>query len=159
MPVDMTDAIHRDWKQHVAKTTNRVVSEDKSFAFYCCLAGSNPTPVASMASVGEQNHAYWHQVMWSAVLSEEFQAGCGDEEFERAVRPVYANVNPQTALGASNDRMRLPSLSKLASISNAGSARSSRTQAQATFATSFWCQIPTQSSSLERIRVWKSRAI
>ena len=101
---DMTDAIHRDWKQHVAKTTSREVSEDKSFAL-CCLAGSNPTPVSSMASVGEQNRANWHQVMWRAVLSEEFQAGCGDEEFERAVRPFYANVNPQTALGASIDHM------------------------------------------------------
>ena len=73
------------------------------------VAGSNPTPVASMASVGEQNRAFWHEVMWS----------CGDEEFERAVRPVYANVNPQTALGASIDHMRLPCLSKLASISTA----------------------------------------
>ena len=54
---DMTDAIHRDWKQHVAKTTSRVLPENKSFAL-SCLAGSNPTPVASMASVGEQNRAF-----------------------------------------------------------------------------------------------------
>ena len=27
----MTDAIHRDWKQHVAKTTDRVISQRKSF--------------------------------------------------------------------------------------------------------------------------------
>ena len=101
---DMTDAIHHDWKQHVAKTTNRVLPENKSFAL-CCLAGSNPTPVTSMASVGEQSRAYWRQVMWSAVLSEEFQAGCGDEEFERAVRPFYANVSLQTALGAGIDHM------------------------------------------------------
>ena len=96
----MTNAMHRDWKQHVATTASRVLPENKSFAL-CCLAGSNPTPVASMASVGEQNRAFWHEVMWSAVLAEDFQAGWGVDEFERAVRPFYANVNPQTALAAS----------------------------------------------------------
>ena len=45
----MTDAIHPDWKQHVAKTTDRVISQRKSFAL-CCLAGSNPTPVTTMAT-------------------------------------------------------------------------------------------------------------
>ena len=108
----MTDAIHRDWKQYVAKTTVRVVPEYKSFAL-CCLGGSNPTPVVIMA-------AFWQNIMWSAVLSEEFQTGCGDEEFERAVRPFYANVNPQTALAASIHHLRLPGPSRLASISNAG---------------------------------------
>ena len=72
----MTDAIHRDWKQHVAKTTDRVISERKSFAL-CCLAGSNPTPVTTMATPAERTRAFWQDIMWSAVLSEEFQAGCG----------------------------------------------------------------------------------
>ena len=115
----MTDAIHCDWKQHVAKTTSRVGSENKSFAI-CCLPGSNPTPVVIMATPAERTRAFWQDIMWSAVLSEEFQAGCGDEEFERAVRPFYANVNPQTALAASIDHRRLPGLSRFASISNAG---------------------------------------
>ena len=97
---DVTDAIHRDWKQHVAKTACRVLPDKTSFAL-CCLAGSHPTPVASMASVGEQSRAFWHEVTWSAVLAEECQAGCGDDEFDRAVCPFYANVNPQTALAAS----------------------------------------------------------
>ena len=68
----------------------------------------------------EQNRAFWHEVMWTAVLAEEFQAGCGDDEFEHAVRPFYANVNPQTALAASIDHARPPLLSKLSSISNTG---------------------------------------
>ena len=36
------------------------------------------------------------------------------------MRPFYANVNPQTALAASIDHLRLPGLSRLAPISNAG---------------------------------------
>ena len=97
---EMTHAIHCDWKPHVAKTTDRVLPDKKPFAL-CCLAGSNPTPVASMASVGEQNRAFWHEVMWSDVLAEEFQAGCGDDEFPRPFYTIlYANVNPQTALAA-----------------------------------------------------------
>ena len=54
------------------------------------------------------------------VLSEEFQAGCGDDELEKAVRPFHANVNPQTALAASIDHLRLPGLSRLSTIANAG---------------------------------------
>ena len=83
----------------------------KSFAL--CLAGSNPTPVAV-------NRAFWHEVMWAAVLAEEFQAGCGDDASERAVRPFYAKVNPQTALAASIDHSRLPHLSKVSGISKTG---------------------------------------
>ena len=60
----MTDAIHRDCKQHVAKTTDRVISQRKSFAL-CCLAGSNPTPVTTMATSAERTRAF---IMWSAVL-------------------------------------------------------------------------------------------
>ena len=56
--------------------------------------------------------------MWSAVLSEEFQAGCGDDEFGKAVRPFYANVNPQTALAASIDHLRLQGLSRLSTIAS-----------------------------------------
>ena len=115
----MTEAIHRDWKQHVAKTTDREISQRKSFAL-CCLAGSNPTPVTTMATSAERTRAFWQDIMWSAVLSEEFQAGCGDDEFEKAVRPFYANVNPQTALAASIDHLRLPGLSRLSTIANAG---------------------------------------
>ena len=116
---EMTDATHRDWKQHVANTTSKALPDNKSFAF-CCLAGSNPTPVAVMAAVADQNCAFWHEVMWAAVLAEEFQAGCGDDEFEHAARPFYANVNPQTALAASIDHSRLPHLSKLSGILNTG---------------------------------------
>ena len=115
----MTDAIHRDWKQHVAKTTDRVVSQRKSFAL-CCLAGSNPTPVTTVATSAERTRAFWQDIMWSAVLSEAFQAGCGDDEFEKAVRPFYANVNPHTALAASIDHLRLPGSSRLSAIANAG---------------------------------------
>ena len=116
----VTDAIHRDWKQHVAKTTERIISQRKSFAL-CCLAGSNPTPATRMATSAERTRAFWWQdIMWGAVLSEEFQAGCGDDEFEKADRPFYANVNPQTALAASIDHLRLPGLSRLSTIANAG---------------------------------------
>ena len=108
----MTDAIHRDWKQHVAKTTDRVISERKSFAL-CCLAGSNPTPVTTMATSAEHTRAFRQDIMWSVVLLE-------DDEFERAVRPFYANVNPQTALAASIDHLRLLGLSRLSTIANAG---------------------------------------
>ena len=61
---EMTDAIHRDWKQHVAKTADRVLPNKEAFAL-CCLVGSNPTPVTIMATMGEQNRAFWHEVMWS----------------------------------------------------------------------------------------------
>ena len=87
----MTDATHRDWKQYVAKT-NRAGTERKSFAL-CCLAGSIPRR-SRLATPAERTRAFWQDIMWSAVLSDEFQAGCGDDEFERAVRPSYANVNP-----------------------------------------------------------------
>ena len=73
-----------------------------------------------VASAADQNRAFWYEVMWAAVLAEEFQAGCGDDELERSVRPFFANVNPQTALAVSIDHSRLPHLSKLSGISKAG---------------------------------------
>ena len=73
-----------------------------------------------MATSAERTRAFWQDIMWSAVLSEEFQADCGDPEFEKVVRPFYANVNPQAALAASIDHARLPGLSRLSTIANSG---------------------------------------
>ena len=61
---ERTDAIHRDWKQQVARTTSKALPTKESFAL-SCLAGSNRTPVAVMASSADQNRAFWHEVMWA----------------------------------------------------------------------------------------------
>ena len=113
----MTDAIHGDWKQHVAKTASRV-TPSRSFAL-CCLAGSNPTPVTSMATSAERTRAFWQDIMWSAVLSEEFQAGCG-LRVRKGGQALLCQCEPPNCSCCVHRPCAIAGLSRLSTIANSG---------------------------------------
>ena len=106
----MTDAIHRDWKQHVAKTASRV-TPSRSFALCCLLCRSQAWPLPPREP------------------GPSVRTLCGARSSQKSSRQVVATqsskrrsgpLNPQTALAASIDHARLPGLSRLSTIANSG---------------------------------------